>query len=401
MRILLIHQNFPGQFRSLAYHLHSRGHDLVAICSHQRSIEGSIKIIRYQPPPPLSGDMSLSQQLWCDGLERATRVAKICSQLNDQGWKPDCILAHSGWGETIALNLVWEHIRVIIWPELWVHPVHGGYGVDPELPSPDLSHSLDQLGRNSLTRAALDLADSWVMPTMHQARSLPKCFKDHRLHIIHEGINTDVASPNSEVSFDVRGLSIDRSVPTLTFVNRNLERLRGFDQFMRALPILQRNRPDLRVFIVGDNSKGYGNEHPTGKPLRQIMIDELGSDLDFERIHFLGRIPYDQLIALFQVSWVHVYLSYPFVLGWSMLEAMACGCSIVASKGMPVEEVVTDGVEALLVPLDDHIQLAKRISLLLENHALRASLGKAARRRALDYDQTVTLPLLCSLVEQT
>jgi glycosyltransferase involved in cell wall biosynthesis len=168
---------------------------------------------------------------------------------------------------------------------------------------------------------------------------------------------------------------------------------------MRALPQLMAQRPDLRVLIVGGNDKGYGDNHPSGRPLREVMLTELAGQLDLERIHFLGRIPHPQLIALLQVSWVHVYLSYPFVLSWSLLEAMACGCAIVGSLGMPLEEVIHNGVHGLLVPMNDPAALAHRVSVLLADADLRRQLGAAARQRALEYDQSRTLPLMADLVE--
>ena len=110
-------------------------------------------------------------------------------------------------------------------------------------------------------------------------------------------------------------------------------------------------------------------------------------------------MPHDQLIGIMQASWVHIYLSYPFVLGWTLLEAMSCGCAIVGSTGMPVSEVITHGVEGLLVPINDSTALSKTISLLLTNPQLRSSLGNAARNRALNYDQRLTLPQITNLVE--
>lgn len=401
MRILLIHQNFPGQFRSLTSHLQGRGHDLIAICSHDRPVYPDIRVIRYQAPADLPIPMSLGQQIWHCGLARAESVAKICFSLHQQGWMPDRILAHSGWGETLALHLIYEGVPLILWPELWVLPLHGGHGVDNQLPPPNLDAFLTQLGRNSLTRVALDYASCWVMPTIHQASSLPKLFQDHRLNIIHEGIDCELCRPDSEVSYCVRNINIDSSVPTITFVNRNLERLRGFDQFMRSIPALQSAFPNLRFIIVGDSEKGYGSSHSSGRSLREVMVEELHCDIDFEKIHFLGRIPHSQLIGILQCSWVHVYLSYPFVLGWSLLEAMACGCAIVGSQGMPVEEVITHDKEGLLVPLDDPISLANSVLSILSNSLLRARLGNSARLRALDYDKLITLPKLTDLIEST
>ena len=187
--------------------------------------------------------------------------------------------------------------------------------MDRTLPPDSLPLRLEQLVRNYITKLCLEESSAWVLPTHHQANSFPFQFRSDKMYVIHEGIDTQLASPKPDISFKVRGQTVDRSTPVLTFVNRNLERLRGFDFFMRAIPHLQNAYPTLRIMIVGDNEKGYGKLHPSGRPLREVMLHELSGQLDLSRIHFFGRIPHDQLIALFQVSTVHVYLSYPFVLG--------------------------------------------------------------------------------------
>ena len=398
MRLLLVHQNFPGQFRQLAPYLEQRGHQLVAICSHQRPVALQGPVLRYAEPAKPPG-VPLGTQLWHEGLERAAAVARLCWQLEQQGWRPDCILAHSGWGETLGIAEVWPEVPQILWPELWVKPEHGGHGLDPLKGPATLDTRLEQLGRNSLTRAALDQAQAWVLPTRHQANSFPGVFQGPAMRVIHEGIDTQLACPNPGVSYEVRGVRIDRSVPTITFVNRNLERLRGFDTLMRALPEIQRQHPSVRVLIVGDNEAGYGGGASDGRPLKQLLLEELAGQLDLERIHFLGRIPHPSLLGILQASWVHVYLSDPFILGWSLLEAMACGCCIVGSAGMPVAEVITDGVEGLLVPMHNPSALAQRVLLLLNDGELRRRLAAAARQAALAWDQSQTLPQLTALVE--
>jgi glycosyltransferase involved in cell wall biosynthesis len=400
VKLLLIHQNFPGQFRQLAPHLEKSGHELVAIASHQRQIALNGRVIRYEAPTKIDS-LPHGSQVWHEGLERALIVARIADQLHKAGWQPDQILAHSGWGETLGLKEVWPEVPQIIWPELWVLPEHGGYGFDPLKPVAGLENRLEQLGRNSLTHRALSQASSWVLPTLHQANSFPKQFQNGQLHVIHEGIDTSLAKPNKAVSFEVRGVQINRQVPTITFVNRNLERLRGFDLFMRALPKIQDECKQVRVIIVGDNDFGYGGGDSKLAPLRVRMLEELNGKIDLERIHFLGRVPHPVLIALLQASWVHVYLSYPFILGWSLLEAMACGCSIVASLGMPVAEVIQQNVEGKLVPMDQPILLANQVIELLNNPELRKKLGAAARRKALLYDQRLTLQSLTKLIEST
>lgn len=398
LRLLLAHQNFPGQFRQLTPFLQARGHELVAVGSHQRALPFPCRMLRYAEPAKPAQPLPYGAALWHEALQRAEAVAGLCAGLEAEGWRPDRILGHCGWGETLGLHALWPSVPQILWPEIWVHPEHGGYGVDPQKPAPALPHYLEQLGRNAITRAALAHAQAWVLPTRHQANSFPPEFQGSRLHVIHEGIDTSVACPNPAVTFDVRGITINRSTPVLTLINRNLERLRGFDVFMRALPAVLAAQPQLRVLIVGGNEAGYGGgQHPV--PLRQRMLDELAGQLDLERIHFLGRIPYNQLLAVMQASWVHVYLSYPFVLGWSLLEAMACGCAVVGSRGMPVEEVITNGVEGLLVDHDQPHQLADRILRLLAKPDLRHRLGSAARRKAQEFDQGHTLLRLAQLIE--
>lgn len=399
MRLLLIHQNFPGQFRTLAPHLKSLGHDVIAVASHNRPVAFDGTIIRYPEPQKLEGNVPFGTSLWHEALLRAKAVSQLCYSLKQQGWIPDRILAHSGWGESLALHHVWPNTPQILWPELWVRPEHGGYGTDPQKPKPTLEQDLEQLGRNSITREALFHARNIILPTVHQLSSFPKSLVEGRAHVIHEGIDVSIARPNDHVSFQIRDFTFDRSVPVLTLVNRNLERMRGFDVFMRSLPPLMRNNPGLRIIVVGGNEAGYGGSDGQPSTLRSRMMRELEGKLDLNRLHFMGRVPYDQLIAIFQASWIHVYISYPFVLGWSLIEAMSCGCCIVGSKGMPVEEVVTNGVDGVLVDHDSPVQLCNRIQALLDNPKMRHTLGTAAREKALLYDKQIHLQKICDIIE--
>lgn len=401
MRILLIHQNFPGQFRQLAPHLGSRGHELVAICSHDRPIAPieNLKLIRYVEPKKLE-ELPQGSAIWHGALQRAEAVARLCNNLNQEGWVPDRILAHCGWGESLGPQQIWPTIPHIIWPELWVLPQHLGYGVDSQLRAESLNIELLNLGQNCLTRSALSMASAWVLPTRYQADSLPSQYHNKRLHVIHEGIDAKhVAHPKHDVRFTVRGTELSNQTPIITFVNRNLERLRGFDTFMRALPQIQREHQQVRVLIVGDSGSGYGPGHPSGRSWREALLEELHGQLDHERIHFFGRIPHPQLIAMLQASWVHVYLSQPFILGWSLLEAMACSCCVVGSEGMPVAEVIDHNVDGILLPGTDHDGLALQVLRLLNDEETRTRLGTAARLKALQYDQRITLPVLTQLVE--
>lgn len=398
LKFLLVHQNFPGQFRQLAPYLHEKGHEVVGICSHKRPYPGKFRLFRYQSPENPPEGLPHSSQLANEVIQRASSVAKICEQLKGECWSPDLICAHSGWGESLAIKEVWENVPQVIWPELWLRPEHSGWGLDPQKPRPGLPQYLEHVGRNTFTRAALSQADAWVVPTLHQANSFPKEFRSERMHIVHEGIDTTFASPNPLVNLEIRGKKLTRKTPIITFVNRHLERLRGFDTFMRSLPeVLSRNK-QVQVLIVGDNEGGYGGGHPSGKSLKEVLLEELKGQLDLERIHFLGRIPHPSLIALFQISSVHVYLSYPFVLGWSLLEAMACGCCIIASEGMPVSEVIEHNREGLLMNINNVRELSENILYLLDNPIERKKFSEASRIKSLFWEQSSTLEKLFSFL---
>jgi glycosyltransferase involved in cell wall biosynthesis len=155
----------------------------------------------------------------------------------------------------------------------------------------------------------------------------------------------------------------------VTYVARSLEPYRGFRTFMRSLPAILAARPKARVLIVGGDGVSYGAP-PTG-PLnyREQMLQELGDSLDLSRVHFLGKVSYEAFIRLLQVSRVHVYLTYPFVLSWSMLEAMSAGCLVVGSRTPPVEEVIQHGANGLLVDFFSPAEVAQRVVEALEDRA--------------------------------
>ena len=135
--------------------------------------------------------------LWHEALQRATAVAKLCFGLAREGWNPDRILAHTGWGETLGLHEVWPEVPQILWPELWMRPEHGGHGIDPLKPEVGIDQYLDHIGRNALTSCALDHAAAWVLPTLHQANSFPKEFQGYRLRVIHEAFLTLLIPPSA------------------------------------------------------------------------------------------------------------------------------------------------------------------------------------------------------------
>jgi glycosyltransferase involved in cell wall biosynthesis len=241
----------------------------------------------------------------------------------------------------------------------------------------------------------MSTADAGLSPTRFQAGRHPTWFRE-RISVIHEGIDTDAFKPNPKARL---GLARDQvelihGDEIVTFVARQLEPHRGYHIFMRALPLLQRLRPSCRIVIVGGDGVSYGAPPPDGTTWKNIFRDEVAADLDMRRIHYVGRLPHQMLTELMQVTAVYTYLTYPFVLSWSLMEAMSCGCLIVGSRTAPVEEVIEHGCNGLLTDFFDHEALAKMIADTLEHRAELSKLKEAARTTIINrYDlKSVCLP---------
>jgi glycosyltransferase involved in cell wall biosynthesis len=223
------------------------------------------------------------------------------------------------------------------------------------------------------------------------------------LRVVHEGIDTAVARPDAAARWVLadRNVELKAGDEIVTYVARNLEPYRGFPSFMRALPQILAKRPNAHVIIIGGDEVSYGTRLPPGQTHRQRMIAELGDGLDLTRVHFVGRIPHPALITALQLSRVHVYLTYPFVLSWSLLEAMAAGCLVVGSRTPPVEEVIRHGSNGLLVDFFSPQEIADHVVAALEDGPAFAPLRQHARETIVSrYDlRSVCLPAQLRLLE--
>ncbi|HIJ80747.1 MAG TPA: glycosyltransferase [Desulfuromonadales bacterium] len=399
MRILFIHQNFPGQFKHLAPALVEQGHDVTAFSMQPAAPEVwcGVRIIRYQPARGSTPGI----HPWIVDIEtkaiRGEAAFHAATALQQSGYVPDVIIAHPGWGESLFLKEIWPDARLGIYCEFFYHAHGADVGFDPEFPSADPGEVCRQRLKNVNNLLHFESADAGISPTHWQASTFPEAFRS-RISVIHDGIDTAAVAPNPNVKLTLNGdVTLTRQDKVITFVNRNLEPYRGYHMFMRALPEILRNSPDACVLIVGGDDVSYGARPPQGTTWKSIFIDEVSggiSTADWKRVHFLGNIPYQHFIALLQVSTVHAYLTYPFVLGWSLLEAMSAGCAIVASDTQPLREAITDGVTGRLVDFFDVKQLAAQVTDLLGKPAVRETLGNNARTFAVEqYDlASVCLP---------
>lgn len=401
MNILFIHQNFPGQYKHLAPALVKKGHRCIALTLRVKkpTTWQGVRIIPYG----IKRGSGQNVHPWVVDFETKVIRAEACFNaaraLRDRGFKPDIIIAHPGWGESMFLRDVWPEARIGLYYELYHTSDEKKQWVDPEFEeSGDLEASRIRLRlKNINNREHLPVGDMAVSPTEFQADSFPPEFRK-KISVIHDGIDTKALTPDMQAQFELpNGAILTCEDEVITFVNRNLEPYRGYHIFMRALPALLRQRPNAQILIVGGDSVSYGAKPKGDKTWKQIFIDEVRdqiSDEDWARVHFLGRISYDKFTAMLQVASVHVYLTYPFVLSWSLLETMSLGKAIVASDTAPVREVIKDGKTGVLVDFFDVEGLTDKVSALLDDPKRRDRLGKAARDHVIrNFDlETVCLP---------
>ena len=256
--------------------------------------------------------------------------------------------------------------------------------------------------RNAGNLLGLDAADWGQSPTQWQKSTYPAIYHP-TLRVVHEGIDTDTVRPDPQARLRLPGNApvLAAGEEIVTYVARNLEPYRGFPSFMRSLPAILNARPRAQVVIIGGDEVSYGARLPEGQTYRQRLLDELGGALDRNRVHFLGKVPYATFLKVLQVSAVHVYLTYPFVLSWSMLEAMAAGCLVVGSKTPPVEEVIRDGENGVLVDFFTPEAIAGRVVAALAEPEQFLALRKNARQTMIDaYDlKRICLPEQIRLLE--
>ena len=408
MKILVIHQNFPGQYKHLVPALAARGHQVVALTPKvQKPVKWhTVTILPYE----IKGQSTPGIQPWIADFEtkllRGASCYRAALDLKHKGFEPDVILAHHGWGESMFLKDVWPKARMGLYCELYHVTSETFVAFDPEFqkPSPELDPLRIRM-KNLNNRLHEEIMDAGISPTRFQANTFPPEWRD-RITVAHDGIDTDKVCPNPDARLELpNGGTVTRDDEVITFINRNLEPYRGYHVFMRALPELLRRRPLAQVVLIGGDEVSYGAKPPEGKSWKQIFIDEVQDQIPasgWKRVHFLGRVPYERFLAMMQVSRVHVYLTYPFVLSWSLLEAMSAECAIIASDTAPVREALTDDETGVLTDFFDGAAMVDKICDLLEDPARRAQLGTNARAfvRA-NYDlQTVCLPRQLDWVER-
>lgn len=396
MKLLFVHQNMPGQYRELVQWLAAQGgHEIVFLTQRVKAPKfAGVRTVIYKTHHKADEEAYGLSKSWeiaaGNGFGAVTALRRIMSE----GFAPDIVIGHVGWGEMSFFREVLPNTPMIGFFEYFYSVRGGPVGFDPGDKVSDHAPYIMH-GHNVVPLVNIEAVDIGHSPTRWQRDRFPVSFHD-KIYVCHDGIRTDKLKPDKTASLSLgrtdRPLTARDEV--VTYMARNLETTRGFHQFMRALPHIQKARPNARIIVVGGNEVSYGgkSKHPGG--LRGQMEAEVGHLLDWDRLHFVGQVPFADYQRIIQVSTCHIYLTMPFVLSWSLLESMSMGATIVASDVAPVREAMRHGETGLLVDFFDAEALARQVVDVLSRPAEFAHLGRAARQHVVEhYDfLTVCLP---------
>lgn len=381
MNILFVHQNFPGQYRELFQWLIAQGGHQIVFLTQRKGVPPvkGARVVEYATHHKPGETAYAPTKYWEECTGNGLGAAFAAQKLAADGFRPDIILGHVGWGELTFLKQVWADVPIIGFFEYYFLAKGGSVGFDPEFPAsehaPFLMHA-----RNAVNFANIQTIDLGQSPTAFQRDTYPAAFHD-KIYVCHDGIRTDrlIPDPDARVPLARIGRSLGREDEIFTYMARNMEPVRGFHKFMRALPCILAERPNARAVIIGSNEVSYGKASDAQGGYRAEMEREIGDRVDWSRVHFLGRVPYTAYQQIIQISRAHIYLTVPFVLSWSSMEAMSMGATMIASDTAPVREVMTHGKNAVLVDFHDHDALARQVIEVLERPDDFAHLGPAAR----------------------
>jgi glycosyltransferase involved in cell wall biosynthesis len=385
VQALFIHQNFPGQYRHLAPAIARRpGARVIGLGERANPCPPGPEHLRYPAPEPAGEKTHRYLRPIEAAVRRGQTVARALLALKHRGFVPDIICCHPGWGEALYLRDVCPDAKLLLYCEYYYQTQGGDVGFDPTQ-----EVTLDEMARVrtlNMTQLQSLAAMDWGVSPMRWQRSRYPDFLQDRISVVHEGVDSNFATPEGPATVKLPdGHIVTKGDEVVTFVSRNLEPYRGFDIFMRALPEILARRPQAHAVIVGGEERGYGRMPADGRTWKAVMLEEVGAKLDPARVHFTGRIPHEGLVALFRVSSAHVYFTYPFVLSWSLIEAMGCGALIIASDTAPVAEVIRDQENGILLPFFDHARLADAVVDALAHPDRYVPLRKAARRTMLEH----------------
>ncbi|MFW5680991.1 MAG: glycosyltransferase, partial [Pseudomonadota bacterium] len=390
MQILFTHTNFPGQFGPFGAWLAERGWD-VLFATGREDAQPPARCRMFHFP---CGQAAAETHRHAHGLDRALRTAEafaiVAKRVRERGIVPDVVVAHGGWGAGTYAKAVWPETCFVTYAEWWYrHPRADVHPAEPP-PRDPVAERARALAANAPMLLDLAQADLILCPTTFQATQFPAWLRA-RLLVDPDGVDTDLFAPDPTARGRLATYGVPADAEVVTYATRGMEPYRGFPEFLRALALLQQSRPCLHAVIAGRDRVVYGAALPPGESWKQRMLAEL--ELDATRTHFVDLLPLPAYADLLRASDLHVYLTLPFVLSWSMLEAMSIGCPLVASDVAPVREAVGTSGAAELVDHHDVEALAATIARGLDDRPAALARGARARARILEaYDRAWLWP---------
>ncbi len=394
MNILFLHQNFPAQFRHLAANLAKDPSNTVIFGTTRKngSMAGVKKVI-YQPSRKPHPDVHYYVRPLESAVLEGQAVYRVACQLKEKlKFEPDIVYAHSGWGPGLFMKDLFPNSQCLGFFE-WFYHAHGSDAdFDPAFPCNEELEAKLRI-RNATILLDLYSCDRGLTPTHWQQQQFPSEYHS-KLTVCHDGIDTSFFHPKPNAKLVIEPttpiacaspLDLSEVDEIVTYVARGMEPYRGFPQFLQVVAQLQKHRPHCHAVVVGEDRVAYGSPRKDGKTYREHMLETL--DLDLTRLHFTGHLSYKQYLSVLQASSVHVYLTYPFVLSWSMLEALSTGCVVVGSNTQPVKEVIQDGVNGILVDFFDVEAITEKVNDVLDHPEQMQAIREQARQTIIDnYD---------------
>ncbi len=400
MKVLFIHPNFPAQYRNIAAALaRDRNNEIIYLTNNPRpeyEIPGVKKVV-YGPVTEASEKIHFQAR----NFEKSTLTAEaalitMLKLKREQRFVPDIICGHSGWGATMFAKDVFPETPLLSYLEWYYHASGSNLDFDPEMPV-TLKVATNIRLRNAPILMDLAACHAGITPTLWQKKQFPGEFHP-KITQLHDGIDTGYFKPDPNVTLELPGVNLTGAKKLITYAARGMEPYRGFPQFIEALPEVLSQDKECHVIIAGEDRVCYSAPLPEGKSYKEHMLEKV--DLDLSRVHFVGGLPYGQYIKLLQASDVHVYLTYPFVLSWSFLEAMSCGCLVVASNTEPVQEIIQDGENGIMVDFFSPSEIAGKMLDALSKNSQHEAIRQNARNTIMEkYSLQKLLPLHIKLIK--
>jgi len=397
MHILFVHQNFPAQFGHIAEYLAQRhGFRCSFVSEKPAGRVGSIERIQYQIRSGATAANHYCSRTFENAIWHTHAVFEALKARPDI--QPDLVVGHSGFGSTLFLRQLYP-CPIINYFEYFYRATNSDMDFRPDFPTQEIDR-LRAMARNAMILLDLENCDAGYSPMRWQRDRLPELFHD-KVRVIFDGIDTQVWRPHTPEERVVAGQLIPADRPIVTYVSRGFESMRGFDIFMKSAKKLYQRRPDVLFVVVGTDRIAYGGDDKVigQKSFKDwVMARDIYEPSNFL---FLGLVPPAELARLFCLSQLHIYLTVPFVLSWSLLNALACGTTVLASNTAPVREVIEPGRTGLLVDFFDIDRFAETADQVLADPAQYRPLGQAGaelvRQR---YSLDVCLPQMLQLYQE-